>query len=86
MSDFLKMIRAILIFTVGGSAGIILGWVMAYLISGPTSAERYLLGLQSYKLTGLKGRELIYFISGFSPGMTVAALYVTKWLQHQKKA
>lgn len=84
MSDFLKTVVALAIGPLGGLAGTTLGWLMAFLISGPIAAHRYVEGLQSYRLTGLRGLELLYFIAGFSIGMTAGALVMMRWLELQK--
>lgn len=85
LPDFLKLIIALLSGTAGSTAGIALGWLMAYLLSGPLSAEQYVRGLKSYRLTGLSGLELLYFIAGYSLGTTVAALCIIRWLRQKKR-
>jgi hypothetical protein len=77
--------RLMLLLASGIAAGTILGWLMAYLISGPASAERYLSGIQSNRLLGLKGLELLYFILGYTIGMTASALYIIKLFKPQKQ-
>jgi hypothetical protein len=81
----LTMSLCFLAFAACFYAGLALGWVMAYYISGPECAERYLLGLHTYKFVGLKGVEFCYFLTGATIGMSVPAICLLVWgLKHNR--